>query len=144
MIRRPPRSTLFPYTTLFRSRSLAPRRPSGAGLPEGAWGPVVDVIEDDDNVVIRANLPGMEKDDIDLSVVGDTLTLKGEKKQESEVKEGNYYRIERSYGLFQREIPLPSAVDADKVEASYKDGVLEVKLPRKEGAKAKKISIKPS
>jgi len=77
-------------------------------------------------------------------VVGDTLTLKGEKKQESEIKKENYHRFERSYGFFQRVIPLPSAVDADKVKASYQDGVLEVELPKKEEAKPKKIDIKLS
>ncbi len=125
--------------------SLAPWRPSGDNYPEGDWTPEVDVIEEENSVIIRANIPGLKKEDIDLSVVDDTLILKGEKKQESEVKKENYHRIERSYGFFQRGIPLPSAVDADKVEASYKDGVLEVKLPRKEEAKkAKKIAIKPS
>ncbi len=124
--------------------SLAPWRPTGAGFSEGAWTPEVDVIEDENSVIIRANIPGLKQDEIDLSVVGDTLTLKGEKKQESEVKKENYHRIERSYGFFQRVIPLPSAVDADKVKASYQDGVLEVELPKKEEAKPKKIDIKLS
>ena len=124
--------------------SLAPWRPTGAGFSEGAWTPEVDVIEDENSVIIRANIPGLKQDEIDLSVVGDTLTLKGEKKQESEIKKENYHRIERSYGFFQRVIPLPSAVDADKVKASYQDGVLEVELPKKEEAKPKKIDIKLS
>ncbi len=92
--------------------------------------------------MVRADLPGLKKEEIDLSILGSTLTIKGEKKSENEVKEENYHRVERSYGLFQRSVQLPSEVDESKVEAAYKDGVLEVKLPKKEAVKGKKIAIK--
>lgn len=125
-------------------RSLSPWGPRRSNLEEGSWGPAVDIVEDNDHIVVRANLPGMNQDDINLSILDDKLDISGEKKQESEVKEENCHRVERYYGAFHREIQLPVPVAADKVEASYKDGVLEVTLPKKEGTKAKKIDIKSS
>jgi HSP20 family protein len=110
-------------------------------LEEKGWLPAVDVFEKDDNFVVKAELPGMKEDDINVSVRGDTLTIQGEKKTESEVKEENYYRSERSYGSFVRSIPLPSTVDATKIEASYEDGVLEVTLPKIAEVKPKKVTI---
>ncbi len=124
-------------------RSLSPWRPAGAGILEGGWSPAVDVIEEDDLVIIRGNLPGMKKDEIDLAITDNVLTIRGEKKQESEVKKGRYRRIERSYGYFERAVPLPASVDADQVEASYRDGVLEIKVPKLEESRPKKIEIKP-
>ncbi len=103
--------------------------------------PAMDVFEKDDRFVVKAELPGMKEKDIDISVVGDTLTIKGEKKMESEVKEEDYYRCERSYGSFYRSIPLPSTVDASKIEASYEDGILEVTLPKTAGVKPKKVTV---
>lgn len=108
---------------------------------ERGWAPAVDVFEKDDRFVVKAELPGMKEKDIDVSVMGDTLTIKGEKKTESEVKEEDYYRCESSYGNFYRSISLPSAVDASKIEASYQDGVLEIMLPKTAGVKAKKIAV---
>ena len=109
---------------------------------EKGWMPAVDVFEKDDRFVVKAELPGMKEEDIDVSVVGDTLTIKGEKNTESEVKEEDYYRSERAYGSFYRSVPLPSTVDASKIEASYEDGVLQVTLPKMPEVKPKKIEVK--
>jgi HSP20 family protein len=103
--------------------------------------PAVDVFEKDDKFVVKAELPGMKENDIDVSVVGDTLCLRGEKKTETEVKDEDYYRCERSYGTFYRSIPIPSNVDANKIEASFDDGILEVTLPKSVKAKPKKIAV---
>jgi HSP20 family protein len=110
-------------------------------VEERGWMPAVDVFEKDDKFVVKAELPGMKQEDVDVSVVGDTLTIKGEKKTETEVKEDDYYRCERSYGSFYRSIPLPSTVDASKIEASYGDGVLEVTLPKAAEVKPKRIAV---
>ena len=110
-------------------------------VEEIGWMPAVDVLEKDDKFVVKAELPGMKEEDISVSVVGDTLTIKGEKKTETEVKEEDYYRCERAYGSFYRSIPLPSTVDAGKIEASYQDGVLEVTLPKAAEVKPKKIAV---
>jgi HSP20 family protein len=109
---------------------------------EMGWAPAIEVFEKEDKFVVKAELPGMKEEDIDVSVVGDTLTIKGERKAESEVKEEDYYCCERSYGGFSRSIALPSSVDAKKIEASYEDGVLEVSLPKAPEVKAKKVAVK--
>jgi len=110
-------------------------------VEEKGWMPAVDVFEKEDRFVVKAELPGMKEEDIDVSVVGDTLSIKGEKKTETEIEEEGYYRCERSYGSFYRSIPLPSTVDADKIEASFEDGVLEVALPKSAKIKPKKIAV---
>ncbi|GAB4337370.1 MAG: Hsp20/alpha crystallin family protein [Candidatus Abyssubacteria bacterium] len=118
------------------------RRPlERAGLLEGAWVPAIDMYEDENKFVVKAELPGMTDKDIDVSVLDNTLTIKGEKKKEEEKKEENYHRIERAYGAFQRSIPLPNAVAVDKVKASFKNGVLEIELPKKDEAKPKQIKV---
>jgi HSP20 family protein len=109
---------------------------------EEAWLPLVDVSETGDKITVKAEIPGMEAKDIEISMVGDTLTLKGEKKAEREEKEENYHMVERSYGSFSRTMKLPATVDAEKVEATYKNGVLTVVLPKKEEVKPKAIEIK--
>jgi HSP20 family protein len=110
-------------------------------VDERGWMPAVDVFEKEDRFVVKAELPGMKEDDIDVSVVGDTLSIKGEKKTEAEIKDEDYYRCERSYGSFYRSIPIPSNVDANKIEASFEDGVLEVTLPKSTKVKPKKIAV---
>jgi len=127
-------------TRVFDSR-LSPWGEGGTDLLEGTGGPRIDIYEDDENVVVNADLPGMKKEDIDISITGDVLTLKGEKKQEEEVKEENYHRIERSYGSFQRSITLPAPVEADKIKATYRDGVLEMVMPKRPEVKPKKIDV---
>ena len=103
--------------------------------------PAVDVFEKEDKFVVKAELPGMKEEDVDVSVIGDTLSIKGEKKTETEIKDENYYRCERSYGSFYRSIPIPSNVDANKIEASFEDGVLEVALPKSAEVKPKRIAV---
>jgi HSP20 family protein len=110
-------------------------------VEERGWMPAVDVFEKDDKFIVKAELPGMKEEDIDVSVVGDALMIKGEKKTESEVKEADYYRCERSYGSFYRSIPLPSTVDANKIEADFEDGVLEITLPKSPEVKPKKVAV---
>jgi len=108
---------------------------------EGFWYPVIDIEEDNENFIVKAELPGMRKEDIKISVRGNSLVVSGERKQESETKSKTFHRIERSYGKFTRTITLPSEADADKVKASYKDGILIVTLPKPETLKAKEIEI---
>lgn len=104
--------------------------------------PVVDLYEEKDDIVVKAELPGMEKDNIEVNLTDHTLTLKGEKKKEHEVKKENYYRSERSYGSFLRTLELPKDVHGDKVKANFKNGVLEVRLPKTAEAKAKEVKVK--
>ena len=110
-------------------------------MEQRGWTPAIEVFEKEDRFLVKAELPGMKEEDIDVSAVGDTLTIKGERKAESEVKEEDYYCCERSYGSFFRSIALPSHVDAQKIEASYEDGILEVSLPKIPEVKPKKISV---
>jgi len=106
------------------------------------WVPSVEMYEKEDRFVVRAELPGMKKDEIDVSVVGNTLTISGERKAQSEVKDEDYYRCELCYGKFSRSIGLPAAVDAAKVDATYENGILEITLPKVEAAKPKRVSVK--
>lgn len=104
--------------------------------------PTVDVFEEKDDIVVKAELPGIEKDKIEVNLTDRTLTIKGEKKKEEDIKEENYYRAERSYGSFLRTLELPNEVRADKVKASFKNGILEVRMPKTEEAKAKEVKVK--
>jgi HSP20 family protein len=104
--------------------------------------PAVDLYEEKDDIVVKAELPGMEKDNIEVNLSGDRLTIKGEKKQEEEVKKEGYYRSERSYGSFLRTLELPTDVQADKVKAAFKNGILEIRLPKTEEAKKKETKVK--
>lgn len=105
------------------------------------WAPSLDIYEEKDNLVVKADLPGLKEDEVDISIQGDTLILRGERRQESEVKERGFYRCERAYGSFQRTVTLPYPVDQGKAKATYKNGVLEVRLPKAEEAKQKKIKV---
>jgi HSP20 family protein len=108
----------------------------------GRWTPAVDIFETDaHDLVLKAELPGMNREDIEVTVENSTLVLKGEKKFESEVKEENYRRIERAYGTFHRSFTLPNTVDASKVSAEFKHGVLTVRLPFREEAKPRQINV---
>lgn len=117
----------------------SPFLPSGT---EGEWVPSINVHESDGEIQVDAELPGMSAEDIDLNVSGDLLTLRGEKKEEHEEKEGTYTYREMRSGSFQRSIRLPSEVHGDKADAQFKNGVLTVHLPKAEEAKSKKIEIK--
>lgn len=108
----------------------------------GSWVPSVDIFETEKNdLVLRAELPGMSREDIEVTVENGTIVLKGEKKFDSEVKDENYRRIERSYGTFHRSFTLPNTVDTGKVTADYKHGLLTVTLPFKEEAKPRTINV---
>jgi HSP20 family protein len=108
----------------------------------GTWVPPVDIFETESHdLVVRAELPGLNREDIEVSVENSTLVLKGERKFDTEVKQENYRRIERSYGTFQRSFTLPNTVDTSKVSADFKNGVLTVKLPFREEAKPRTINV---
>ncbi len=111
------------------------------GLLEGNWAPAIDVYDSHDDIMIKADLPGMNKEDIEVTIHGDTLIIKGEKKIENKVKEEDYIRTERFYGNFNRTLTLPSEIDHEKVNATYKDGVLELILSKKEEKKTKRIEV---
>lgn len=117
------------------------RRPFALSLFSREIVPLVDLYEKGNKVIVRAELPGIKPEEVDLSVDGNLLTIRGEKKQENEVKEKDYYRFERSYGSFQRTVELPAQVKADEAKATYKDGVLEIELTKTEEVKKKKIKI---
>jgi HSP20 family protein len=110
-------------------------------MVQGAWIPPVDIFETGDSIVIKAELPGISKEDITLEVKENTLTIKGEKKFEKDVKEESYHRVERSYGAFQRAFSLPGTVQQDKVKAKFRDGILEITIPKAEEAKPKQIKV---
>jgi HSP20 family protein len=103
--------------------------------------PATDISEDKDNFVFSVEIPGMNKEDFKVTVQDNTLTIRGEKKQESEVKDSNYRRVERSYGAFSRSFSLPASVKSDKIKAAYENGVLKLVLPKAEESKPKEIPI---
>jgi HSP20 family protein len=115
-----------------------------AAFNGGALTPHVDVKESEKEIVVTAELPGVSEKDVEVSISGDMLTLKGEKKAEKEEKDENWHRIERRYGSFHRSFSLPSEVDAEKIVASYKNGVLTVTLPKSKAAReaSRKIAVK--
>ena len=109
-----------------------------------SWSPLVDILETDGEIKVVAEVPGMKREDIKISVQDNVLTLKGEKKLEKEEKEKNFHRVERAHGAFERSFSLPASVQTDKVKASYKDGVLTIALPKSEETKPKEIAISVS
>ncbi len=121
--------------------ALTRSRGRDEGLRTGMWTPAVDIYEKNDAVVVKAEIPGVEKDQISVEVKDGILTLRGERKFERDVKEESYHRIERSYGTFLRSFSLPVSVNQEKVKATFRDGVLEVELPKKELAKPKQIKV---
>lgn len=108
---------------------------------ETVWAPALDVKETKENIVVTAEIPGLGAKDIEVSISGDLLTIKGEKKQEKEEKEESYHLIERRYGSFSRSVRLTNEVDAKNIKASHKEGVLTISLPKSEKAKEKQIKI---
>ena len=105
------------------------------------WQPAVDIYENDTAIVVKAELPGVDKKDISVDLNGDTLTLKGERTSENEVKEDKYYRKERVYGSFERHFKLPENVNPEKINADFKDGVLKVEIAKPEATKPKQITV---
>jgi HSP20 family protein len=110
-------------------------------LSEATWAPALDVKETKENIVVTAEIPGLSAKEVEVTISGDMLTIKGEKKQEKEEKEESYHLIERRYGLFSRSIRLTTDVDAKNVKASFKEGVLTISLPKSEKAKEKQIKV---
>jgi HSP20 family protein len=125
-----------------RLREGFPRFPRLRPLvAEPAW-PALDVFEKNGSLIVKADVPGMVAKDIEVTLTEDGVTISGQRSEEKEVKEKDYYRCERSYGSFMRQVPLPAGADRDKAQASFKDGVLEISFPLKEEAKQKKIEVK--
>lgn len=106
------------------------------------WNPAVDIVENSDTYVLKAEIPGMNKDDVKITLENNLLTIRGEKKNELEKKEGNFHRIERSYGVFERSFTIPGTIKTNDIDAQYKDGVLTLTLPKAEEAKPKMIDVK--
>ena len=129
-------------TTLRDEMNRLFSRAVGEGGGSGsAWTPAVDVFDTDEAIVLRAELPGLKAEDIDIEVDENVLTLKGERRFEETVEEGRYYRLERAYGHFQRGITLPQGVKADEISASFDNGVLSVRVPKADEVKPRKIAV---
>jgi HSP20 family protein len=109
--------------------------------PTTSWSPAVDIYETENEIMVQAELPGIDRKDIALQLENNVLTLKGERRFEKETRQENYHRIERSYGGFSRAFTIPTIVDEEKIKADYKDGILKIELPKKEQVKSKQIKI---
>ncbi|RZB32600.1 MAG: HSP20 family protein [Desulfobacteraceae bacterium Eth-SRB2] len=120
---------------------ISPTVRGDEALSVWGWNPVVDIYENEENIVITAELPGVDKKDMTVDIKGRVLTLKGERLTDNEVKEDNYYRQERCYGKFERCFTLPVEIDPEKIKADYKDGVLKIAIPKTEESKPKQVSI---
>ena len=122
------------------NESYGPRQ-SDDLMNRGSWTPAVDIYEIDGALVLKAELPDMRREDIGVSVENNTLTIRGERKLDNDIKQENFHRIERAYGSFVRQFSLPPTVDATKIGAEYRNGVLSVKLPVREEAKPRTINV---
>lgn len=121
---------------------LMSRRQGESDVERGVWAPFLDISETKDDILVKAELPGVAKEDVKLSISDNVLILKGEKKMSRELDDENYHRIERVYGSFYRSVELPSRVNSEGIEAKYENGVLEVRIPKAEEVKVKEIEIK--
>lgn len=110
-------------------------------LISSMWTPAVDIFENENELVLTAEIPGIEEKDVEIKIEDNTLTLKGERKFEKETKEENYHRIERSYGSFYRAFTLPHSVDAEKVQAEHENGVLRISMPKRQELKPRTVRI---
>lgn len=119
-----------------------PRTFEDEGFVRGAWNPSVDIFENKDQIVLEAELPGMKREDFELTIENNVITLRGERKFEKKEENDNYHRVERSYGAFSRSFTLPQTVSAENATADFKNGVLRVTLPKREEIKARRIEIK--
>lgn len=132
------------FEEVFRRPFFAPSWLPRFKFPEvGEMFPTVDIFEDGNDVVVKAELPGMRKEDIEVNISDDVITISGEKKSEEKVEKKDYYRLERSFGSFTRTLRLPAETQTEKGKASFKDGLLEIRIPKTEAAvqKAKKITV---
>lgn len=144
LIRWNPQRDLFNFHNRFSRMfddSFCPTTGNGEELSMWNWNPVVDIYDNEDNIVINAELPGVDKKDILIDIKGKVVTLKGERLYEDETKDETYYRRERSFGKFERAFVLPVEVNSDKIKADFKDGVLKIFIPKPEEQKTKKITI---
>lgn len=129
-------------TTLRDEMNRLFNRTVGEGVSSGsAWTPAVDIFDTDQAIVLRAELPGLTPEDIDIEIDDNVLTLKGERRFEETVQEGRYYRLERAYGHFQRNVTLPQGVKADEISASFDNGVLSVRVPKADEVRPRKIAV---
>ena len=126
---------------LFDQTMSRTRADDEEGFTASTWAPAVDIFETAESLVMKAELPGVSREQIDIQVRDNTLTLKGERKFERDVKDENYLRVERSYGAFQRAFSLPATIQKDRIKAVFRDGVLEVSIPKAEEAKPKQVKI---
>ena len=115
--------------------------PSAYLFGKGKWGPKIDISEGRKDITIKAEIPGIDAKDLDISIDGRLLSIRGEKKQEQTDKDETYYRVERSYGYFNRTIELPAEVDPNKVDASYKKGILKINLQKTKSSETKRIKV---
>ncbi|HDK27492.1 MAG TPA: Hsp20/alpha crystallin family protein [Candidatus Atribacteria bacterium] len=129
----------FDSELLPESRRLTRRR----WMEGGEWSPLVDVIDKKDSILVKAELPGVDKKDVKISLSENTLTIRGERKEEKEIKKEDYYCCERAFGTYSRSITLPVEVDKTKAKATFKNGILEITLPKIEETKPKEIEIQP-
>ncbi len=122
--------------------SLLPTLLPSLRMPEmGELSPTIDIFEEGNDVVVKAELPGMKKEDIDVKLTDNTIAISGEKKKEEKVEKKDFYRLERSYGSFARVFTLPTEVQTDKVKAQFKDGILEIRVPKTEEAQKKEKKV---
>jgi HSP20 family protein len=126
---------------LFEDSGRSGSRGSSEATSARLWAPAVDIYEDGHEIVFRAELAGLKQDDIDIERTGDTLTIKGERRFEDKQQKENYIRVERAYGQFQRSFTIPVPVEHDKVSASYHDGLLEIRVPKAEATRPKKVQV---
>ena len=125
----------------FFDRNLFDFGETGGELAMTNWNPTVDIYEEGDNIMVKADLPGVDKDHVTVDLKDNVLTISGERSHENEVKEESFYRKERAYGKFSRSFTLPSGVDGEKIKAEYKNGVLHVEIPKPEGERVRKITV---
>ena len=134
-----------PYRNLISLPDEVERFFNGFGLDyqnsDSVWSPTVDISETEESYEVKAEIPGLKKEDIKLSVEDNVLTLSGERKVEKETEKKNYHRLERAYGKFERSFRLPREVDSESIKASYKNGVLTVQIPKSEAVKPKEIAV---
>jgi HSP20 family protein len=131
-------------STIFGRPPIAASGEKKEAMAVAEWSPLVDISEDDKGYVVKAELPEMKKEEIKINVLDDVLSISGERKYEKEEKGKKYHRVERAYGSFMRSFTLPEDADGSKVSAEYKDGVLNVRLPKSEKARPKSIEVKVS
>ena len=129
-------------STIFGRAPVKKEGDKREALTVAEWAPLVDIVEDDKNYVVKAELPGLKKEEIKVGVQNDVLTISGERKYEKEEKDKKFHRIERAYGSFARSFTIPEDSDGEKVSAEFKDGILRVHLPKTEKVKPKQVEVK--